>query len=69
MKFTAARTARLDQDRAAIDETIDGLLDDVRAVLTDSDPNEVLIALIESFDDSPFAAYVAAGALLRLAAS
>lgn len=66
-----SRVARLDQARAAIDETVNDLLDDIRDVLTDCAPNEVLFALIESFDtaDQSTAAQVAAGALLRLAGS
>jgi hypothetical protein len=65
----AARLARLDQDRALINETVNELVADVREVLADADAAEVLLALIASFDDSlpGHVSIVAAGALLQLA--
>jgi hypothetical protein len=65
----AARVARLDQERAEVDSCIDGLIADVQEVLHDHDPNEVMVALVESFADAEedTARLVAAGCLLRLA--
>ena len=65
----AARTAKLDQERAEVDATINGLIQDVRDVMPGYDANEVLIALVESFDwaHTETVALVAAGCLLRLA--
>lgn len=67
--MSAARTARLDQDRALIDESVDGILADIRCVLREWDANEVLLGLIGSFENCEpgHVAMVAAGALLRLA--
>ena len=69
----AARTARLDQDKACLDEVITGLVGDTRLLLTemdDVDGGEFLVALTEVlFEDlnSERLALVAAGCLLRLA--
>ena len=64
-----ARQARIDQEWAEVDSCIDGLIADVQEVLHDHDPNEVMVALVESFAEfeDETARLVAAGCLLRLA--
>lgn len=63
-----ARVAKLDQERAHIDEAVDEIVDTIRD-LHDQPSHEVLCALVEFLaeDDPQMVVLVAAGALLRLA--
>ena len=47
----ASQTARLDQDRAAISETLDSITATARRALVGCDPNDVLIAIASELVD------------------